>query len=470
VKVTGQVFAALPAGTLPADRDMPEELHVRADADMAGRSSLSALVYVLLWVLLVALTGDFAEIPLFMGGCGALLAAIGIGRLLLGTRFQIWHGRNPRLWRKGFEWGVAASALVWSLLSTVLVARHGLDGNSMTVLLATAGIAAGGSTSLSPRLRLVRAFLILLLAPRILLILFGLFQEGGIARGVALMILLFLVFLLAAVKRMHDEYWLALYNSWLLDRRANELESARDQAMAASRAKDEFLATMSHELRTPLNAILGFSELLKDGHSGPLTTEQQEYLQHVSGSGQHLLDLINDILDLAKIDAQRLELERLPVAVDDLCRASLDLVRVQAKAGHLELAYIPPPRPLAVQGDARRLRQILVNLLGNAVKFTPEGGRVTLEAAVLLPAPGQSELHLSVVDTGIGISPEDQVRLFQPFVQLDSGITRQYEGSGLGLALSQRMAQLHQGYLEVSSTPGKGSRFTLVLPLNAAAD
>ncbi|MDD5296504.1 MAG: ATP-binding protein [Rhodocyclaceae bacterium] len=457
MKVEAPAFAAPPAGTIPRDRDLPEELQIRANADLARRSSLSAIIYVLVWALLVALTDDFARIPLFMGTCGALLALLGAGRYLLGARFEAWHGKNPRRWRRGFELGVGGSAFVWSLLCNALVARHGLDGNSMMVLLATAGIAAGGSTSLAPHLRLVRAFLLLLLLPVILV---SFFQEGQVGRGVSLMITVFLVFLLVAAKRIHDEYWLALYNSWLLDRRAAELEQARDQAMAAARAKDEFLATMSHELRTPLNAVLGFSELLADGHSGPLNAEQQEFLEHISASGRHLLDLINDILDLAKIDADRLELEQAPLDLDKLCQASLDLVQAQAKARDLTLYYVPLRRPIFATGDARRLCQILVNLLGNAVKFTPEGGTVTLEVSQGV----DGRLRFSVLDTGIGISEANQGRLFQPFVQLDSGLTRKYEGTGLGLALSQRLAHLHHGHLEVESQPGLGSCFSLILP------
>lgn len=450
--------AAVPRqGKIPSDRNMPEELQFRADADLAGRSTFSALVYILLWLLVATLTDDLGQIPVLIGACGALLALIGLGRLLLGARFERWHGANPKRWRLGFELGVGSSALVWGLMANVLVLRHGLDGSSMTVLLATAGIAAGGTTSLSPRLRLVRGFLILLLLPIVVL---TFFQGGVVARGASLMIAVFLAFLMIAVKRMHDEYWLALYNSWLLDRRAAELEQARDQAMAAARAKDEFLATMSHELRTPLNAVLGFSELLADGHAGSLNEEQREFLGHISSSGHHLLDLINDILELAKIDAGRLELERTAVDMDSLCLTSLGLVQAQAQAKALDLRYSPPPRPVSTQGDARRLRQILVNLLGNAVKFTPNGGTVSLSIDI-----GQDgSLRLSVLDTGIGIREEDLPRLFQPFVQLDSGITRKYQGTGLGLALSQRFAQLHGGHLEVESQPGQGSRFSLVLP------
>jgi signal transduction histidine kinase len=457
VNTSAKAAAVLPPGKIPSDRDMPEELQIRADADLAGRSTFSALVYVLLWGLLAALTDDFGALPVLMGGCGALLALIGVGRLFLGARFERWHGANPKRWRLGFEFGVGSSALIWSLMANVLMARHGLDGNSMMILLATAGIAAGGTTSLAPRLRLVRGFLVLLLLPVIVL---TFLQQGTVARGASLMIAVFLAFLVIAVKRMHDEYWQALYNGWLLDRRATELEQARDQAMAAARAKDEFLATMSHELRTPLNAILGFSELLADGHAGSLNEEQRQFLGHIFSSGHHLLDLINDILELAKIDAGRLELERAAVDVDSLCRASLDLVRAQAQAKALDLRYNAPPQPVSAHGDARRLRQILVNLLGNAVKFTPNGGTVTLE----INTEQDGGLRISVQDTGIGISTEDQPRLFQAFVQLDSGITRKYQGTGLGLALSQRFAQLHGGHLEVDSQPGQGSRFSLILP------
>ena len=238
-------------------------------------------------------------------------------------------------------------------------------------------------------------------------------------------------------------------------------QEARAQAEGANRAKSEFLANMSHELRTPLSAILGLSEGLLEQTRGPLNERQQASLRTVQASGRHLLGLLNEILDLARIEAGRLEVVREWTPAREVCEATLALVREQAttKGIALELRLEDPEAHL--EADPRRLKQILVNLLANAVKFTPEGGRVELATA----AAGNEALAFTVTDTGIGIAPEDQARLFQPFVQIDAGLARRYEGTGLGLSLVRRLADLHGGGVTLESEPGKGSRFTVTLPV-----
>jgi PAS domain S-box-containing protein len=230
----------------------------------------------------------------------------------------------------------------------------------------------------------------------------------------------------------------------------------------AARLKDEFLANMSHELRTPLNAILIISESLQEEVYGTLNPQQRRALTDVVESGQHLLALINDILDLSKIEAGKVELQYSAVNIAAVCQASLRLVREQAlKKGH-SVSLLLPSDTLTVLLDERRLKQMLVNLLSNAVKFTPNDGKIGLE--VSLP-PGAEEIHFVVWDTGIGIHEDKLSRLFQPFAQLDGALNRQYGGTGLGLALVRRLAELHGGRVEVQSTPGLGSRFTVALPL-----
>jgi len=243
------------------------------------------------------------------------------------------------------------------------------------------------------------------------------------------------------------------------------LRNANDQLARAARLKDEFLAAMSHELRTPLNAVLGFSEVLLDGVHGELNEKQVRALGNIQDSGRHLLSLINDILDLSKIEAgkERLHLDTVPV--DTLCQTSLQFVRTQAAKKRLRLLIEVDPVLETLHGDERRLRQVLVNLLTNAVKFTPDGGTVGLRAQ---PASGEPAVLLTVWDTGIGISPEDQAKLFQPFVQLDSKLSRQYSGTGLGLSLVLRLTEMHGGRVTLESAPGQGSRFIVHLPWQPA--
>ena len=243
--------------------------------------------------------------------------------------------------------------------------------------------------------------------------------------------------------------------------RTQALHIANAELRRANRLKDEFLASMSHELRTPLNSILGLSESLQLGTYGQLNERQHTTLQYVEESGRHLLALINDILDVSKIEAGQMQLETGPVSVESVAQASLQFVRQSAfkKQIKVNLSIDSPLTP--IEADERRLKQILVNLLNNAVKFTAGGGTIGLEVV----ADSDNRMtHFTVWDKGIGIAPEDMERLFQPFIQLDARLARSYTGTGLGLTLVQRMTEMHGGRVSVESEVGQGSRFTVSLP------
>ncbi len=249
-----------------------------------------------------------------------------------------------------------------------------------------------------------------------------------------------------------------------LQARQDEIEVKNRDLERADRLKTEFLANMSHELRTPLNAVIGFSQLLEQQYFGELNDKQLEYVHEIEGAGGHLLDLINDILDLSKIEAGRMELELEVLNLEDLLESCARLVRERAVRAGLDLTLEVVPG-LSVSGDKRKLKQVIVNLLSNAVKFTPSGGRVTLKAHPLRRGADvrDGDVEISVEDTGIGIPLEDQDRLFTPFTQVDGSLARRHEGTGLGLALSKRLTELHGGVIEVRSTPGQGSTFSLRL-------
>ncbi len=248
---------------------------------------------------------------------------------------------------------------------------------------------------------------------------------------------------------------LAIQNARLF----REIEDKSRQLEAASRHKSEFLANMSHELRTPLNAIIGFSEVLNERMFGELNEKQSEYLKDIYASGQHLLSLINDILDLSKIEAGRMELEAtdfdLPSAIDN----ALTLVRERATRRGITLGRTIDDRLGPLRGDERKVKQVLLNLLSNALKFTPEGGRIDVSAH---PQDGAAEI--AVADTGVGIAPEDQEAIFEEFRQLGTA-DKKVEGTGLGLALSRRFIELHGGRIWVKSEVGHGSTFTFTLPM-----
>ena len=246
-----------------------------------------------------------------------------------------------------------------------------------------------------------------------------------------------------------------------LDRARQDLAAARDEAEAANLAKTAFLAHMSHELRTPLNAVIGMAETLKAEVFGPLGPKQMEYAGDIAGAGSHLLELINDLLDLARIEAGEATLDEETVSVDDIVRPAISIVSARArKAGHV-LHLMTPSRPVAVSCDSRKMRQVLINLLGNAVKFTPDGGRISLVVRLM---PDRS-LTFTVTDNGPGMRPEEIPEALKPFRRVESDpLVRRKEGTGLGLAIVASFVKLHDGELSIRSRPDDGTSVTVSLP------
>jgi len=280
-----------------------------------------------------------------------------------------------------------------------------------------------------------------------------------------------------AIRRYQQEQQLAQQQLEL--ERANQemvtlnanLEKSNAELTQANQVKDEFLATMSHELRTPLNSILGMSEGLQEEVIGELNERQKKAIATINRNGKHLLGLINDILDVAKIETGKLELSRSWVSVTDLCFASLEFIRQQATKKYIQLITNIGSNLKDIEVDPRRMKQILINLLTNAVKFTPNGGQITLEVTMEANPTDQQQIGdscswvlFSVTDNGIGISTANQSKLFQRFVQIDSGLPRKYQGAGLGLALVKQLTELHGGSVSFTSQLGKGSCFTVRLP------
>ena len=296
------------------------------------------------------------------------------------------------------------------------------------------------------------------------------------------------------IHRVSAQFALALHNlgqvqelSLLAEQlrvRGEDIQQKNAELERANRMKSEFLANMSHELRTPLNAIIGFSEIMKDGLVGPLTLEQADYIGDIFSSGTHLLSLINDILDLSKVESGHSPLELEPIEPAQLAASGMSVMREKAGANQVRLRMLCPPGQGALRVDVRKAKQIVYNLLANAVKFTGQGGEVTmmmkrvpcseLQTAAGLPhtrvflpedmASFAEYLAIHVADTGIGIAPHDLERLFQPFVQIDSSLSRKYAGTGLGLTMVKRLTELHGGGLMLRSEQGRGSDFTVWLP------
>jgi signal transduction histidine kinase len=261
---------------------------------------------------------------------------------------------------------------------------------------------------------------------------------------------------------MPDGGWVTLLLD-LTDRRENEeaLRRTKEAAEAANRAKSDFLAHMSHELRTPLNAVIGFSEIIARELFGPVGEKRYaEYARDIHASGTHLLNVIGDILDISKAESGSTEIDEITVAIPALATACLRLIEPRAAAGQVRVASeLAHGLPL-VRADERRLKQVLINLLANAVKFTPPGGHVTLTARLGV----EGGLELCVADTGIGMRAEDIPRALEPFAQIDSARARRFEGTGLGLPLSRKLVELHGGTLDIRSEIDKGTTVTVRLP------
>jgi signal transduction histidine kinase len=246
-----------------------------------------------------------------------------------------------------------------------------------------------------------------------------------------------------------------------LQAQQEELAESNLRLVEVSRAKSDFLANMSHELRTPLNSVIGFSEVLQDQMFGPINDKQQEYVNNIHSSGRHLLSLINDILDLAKVESGKMELELSAFSLRETLDASLMMLSEKAMKGGIELRLeLAPQADASIVADQRKLKQIMFNLVSNAVKFTSTGGTVSVSAL-----RDGDFIEITVADTGRGIREEDIPKLFQEFTQLESAYTKEVEGTGLGLALSRRLVELHGGRIWVKSEYGTGSRFSFTIPL-----
>jgi signal transduction histidine kinase/HAMP domain-containing protein len=263
---------------------------------------------------------------------------------------------------------------------------------------------------------------------------------------------------IALLKTFADQAVIAVENVRLF----SEIQDKTQQLEIANRHKSEFLANMSHELRTPLNAVIGFSEVLIEKMFGEINPKQEEYLQDILSSGKHLLSLINDILDLSKIEAGRMELEAQPFDLPAALDNALTLIKERAARNSIGLEVHVDPRIGEILADERKVKQVLLNLLSNAVKFTPEGGKIIMSAVM-----NGEAVAVSVADTGIGIAAEDQETVFEEFRQVGTDYARKREGTGLGLALARRLVELHGGKLSLQSELGKGSTFTFTIPVRA---
>jgi signal transduction histidine kinase len=251
-----------------------------------------------------------------------------------------------------------------------------------------------------------------------------------------------------------------------LTEKNRRLAQAVERLQEADLVKSNFLATVSHELRTPLTSVIGYSEMLLEGIAGELNDEQREYVRTVMEKGDQLLQLITGILDISRMEAGEMRIDRVPFDLDEVVSVALSTIAPHARRKKLNMACTVPPGLPLVLGDRDKIRQVLLNLLGNAVKFTPEGGRIEVSADLASLVPdGPRAVRVSVRDSGIGVPAEHQKRVFDPFFQVDNSSTREYGGTGLGLSIVKRLVEAHGGVVWVESEAGKGATFSFTIPL-----
>jgi signal transduction histidine kinase len=367
-------------------------------------------------------------------------------------------GERRLRWRPYFYFGTLLVPLMWGLSGPLFLAQLEplLQAFLLAIVVGIAGGLIGTISSHKPS--------ILTSLPVMLLPMAGSFIAigGNIYLILALLIVVYCLYIMNVGLELHrtirDSLRLRFERSELIE----QLRTARDEAEEANEAKSSFLANMSHELRTPLNAILGFSEMIKLGMFGKKSEERQiEYAGFIHDSGTHLLDLINDILDLSKAEAGALELHEEKFRLRPLVESCIQLLAPAAgKAGIEVVGPVGKAAGPALFADERKLRQILLNLLSNAMKFTPAGGRVTVSYEVA----GNGELGLAIADTGVGLTPRQLEMAMQPFVQVDGSYSKSAQGTGLGLPLTLKLTELHGGRLEMRSSPGKGTTAIVHLP------
>ncbi|HET9953642.1 MAG TPA: ATP-binding protein [Polyangiaceae bacterium] len=438
-------------------RETESDVRVTART-LRERSQMGAIIVAFLALAVAATTRFRLHHPWATTSALVLLLGCAVLRLTMqGSEGESEH--HARQWLRRFRIGALFSAGIWGS-SAAAAAGQQLDADTLTLLVPTAGIVAGATSSLSPDLRLVRAYLLLMLVPVISSVALRWGLHGA---GVSGSICLFLLYSWLQAAHQHRSFWAAVHQNVELRAHANALELARSAAEAADRRKSEFMAYVSHEMRTPLTSIIGYAELLEK----ELPPSAGEDLRVISRGGRQLLEIVNQLLIFESLEKSGLELESREFQLGEVLSDVRDLVQVQATSRGIDL-HVEPTASTIIVGDPGRLRQILVNLVANALKFTDHGG-VRVQSRLEGDAP-QALLVCEIIDSGIGMSQEAVAQLFVPFKRVENASNGTREGTGLGLAISQRLARLMGGDITVQSQLNVGSTFTLRVPLQVSSN
>src|SRR2546426_3199138 len=471
VTLTGVVGTdAAPETAVSADARVRADLARLLQERLVHESRLGVWVHPILIAVIATLAWPDAPHDLLLGWAGAVVFTA----LLRGAWLFIAPRRRltERAVRTGVRATVTLLAITWGVGAALVLPVVPFETTAL-VLVILAGLIASALTTLAADPLSIRGFLAGIALPVFVALAMS---ERSHNLAAAIVVAVFTLGMAIVARRAHItlvDHLRVTARLAVSEEAAKRAESvmrdARDLAERMARARSAFLANMSHEIRTPMNAVLRFVELVLDTE---LSTEQRRALELVRSSSEALLMILNDILDYSKIEAEHLELESIPFDVAKVVHATASLLAVRAREKHLELlADVAPEVPHGVRGDPTRLRQVLTNLVGNAIKFT-EQGEVVVSVTTAGVEDGRTQVRFSVRDTGIGIPSEQRAAIFEEFTQADASMTRRYGGTGLGLAISKKLVRLMGGELTVASEVGRGSEFsfTVSLPVDTAAE